>query len=505
MDDVRIGELQAHQETGEHPHRHATRRYSRRTVALASALAAALSGGLPALAQDGTEVATPESGTPIAGTPAAEPIGLPTTPITLPDSPVGRQLEWFLGQIRAVAMGGVVDEVGLSGRLHPTALAAVPIEEWVTSIGQLAALIGPAAEPVGVYATPSEQFMNPLFAGADGLPYYMAVEVDVTPEALVLMFGLSPYSVLSDTYGDWSDLEADAAAIASGVSVFIGEVDGTTITQIHSLDDSRSLAIGSAFKLYVLGTLAQQVSAGELAWDDLVSISDADRSFPSGVMQLLPTGTAVTVRELADHMIAISDNTAADHLIDLVGRESIEAAQAQFGHGEPERNIPFITTRELFAFRVGVNPTLTEEYAAADVARRRAILVELDQVTLDESGIADWTTPRQIDLVEWYASVAELAKAMVSVAALADDPSTAQLRDILSISPGGPYDPAEFAWIGFKGGSEVGVLTLTLLVERADGRTFVVSVGTNDATAAIDVNAVALLTGKTIESLAELP
>ena len=44
-------------------------------------------------------------------------------------------------------------------------------------------------------------------------------------------------------------------------------------------------------------------------------------------------------------MIAISDNTATDHLIDLVGRDRVEAALTVFGHSDPAMTVPFLTTR----------------------------------------------------------------------------------------------------------------------------------------------------------------
>ena len=46
-------------------------------------------------------------------------------------------------------------------------------------------------------------------------------------------------------------------------------------------------------------------------------------------------------------MITVSDNTATDHLMDLVGREAVEQIQLEMGHSEPTVNVPYPTTREL--------------------------------------------------------------------------------------------------------------------------------------------------------------
>ena len=93
------------------------------------------------------------------------------------------------------------------------------------------------------------------------------------------------------------------------------------LMDIAAKNENRALAIGSTFKLYVLGAIAEDVAAGKGAWTDLVEIRDDMKSLPSGTMQLLPEGTKKPVADFAMQMISISDNTAADHLIRHAGRE----------------------------------------------------------------------------------------------------------------------------------------------------------------------------------------
>ena len=57
---------------------------------------------------------------------------------------------------------------------------------------------------------------------------------------------------------------------------------------------------------------------------------------------------------------------------------------------------------------------------------------------------------------------------------------------MLSQNPGIAIDKAEFPWVGFKGGSEPGVMTLSWLLQRADGRWFAVSLFYADESAPID-------------------
>ncbi|WP_316310806.1 serine hydrolase, partial [Clavibacter michiganensis] len=71
---------------------------------------------------------------------------------------------------------------------------------------------------------------------------------------------------------------------------------------------------------------ARAAAEGRLAWHDPLPVPADVRGLPSGERQNAPPGTVVGVRDTAEKMIAISDNTATDMLIQAVGREAVEAA-----------------------------------------------------------------------------------------------------------------------------------------------------------------------------------
>ena len=75
----------------------------------------------------------------------------------------------------------------------------------------------------------------------------------------------------------------------------------------------RPLAIGSAFKLFVLAELVRAVKAGERRWSDVVPLDR--QSLPSGLLQDWPKGSPITLHSLAALMISRSDNSAADTLL----------------------------------------------------------------------------------------------------------------------------------------------------------------------------------------------
>lgn len=247
----------------------------------------------------------------------------------------------------------------------------------------------------------------------------------------------------------------------------------------HNADTQ--LALGSTFKLYVLSALAHDIAAGRRDWDDVVQLSV--KSFPSGQMQDWPQGAPVTLQTLATMMISISDNTATDQLIAVLGRERIEQELVAAQNSDPSRSIPFLTTRELFTIR-GLGEEFSTRYRNADERARRAMLAELSQTAVAEDRIrAAFTgqTPGAID-IEWFASPEDLARLYARI--LSSGETTA--LDIMAVAPS-MSDGQRASWqrAGFKGGSEPGVLNLTWLLTGRDGAHYIVTVGSNNADAPV--------------------
>ena len=252
--------------------------------------------------------------------------------------------------------------------------------------------------------------------------------------------------------------------------------DDGDCAKISALGPDERLALGSAFKLYVLATLADTIASGEMAWDDLLAIEEAWKSLPSGQMHLEAAGTEFALVEYAELMISISDNTATDHLIRHLERERVEQTLELAGHMAPEVNTPFITTREMFLLKGALGAGDRDDYLALDPdGRRRFLDEELASMSLD--AVRAWPEPRNVDTIEWFASPEELCAAMVVLRGLGDATDTAEVNEVLSANPGVDFGAVDWPFIGFKGGSEPGVLNLTWLLRRDDGRWFFLSFG----------------------------
>ncbi len=91
-------------------------------------------------------------------------------------------------------------------------------------------------------------------------------------------------------------------------------------------------AAASTIKLAVLVALFRAVDAGQLHLDGTRVLGRADKVGGSGVLSGLHDGLALTLHDLAYLMIAISDNTASNLLIDAVGGlEAVNAAIRDLG------------------------------------------------------------------------------------------------------------------------------------------------------------------------------
>ena len=264
----------------------------------------------------------------------------------------------------------------------------------------------------------------------------------------------------------------EAAAAVDGLgrsSYLIAETTSGACVPVVDSGADDIIPLGSVFKLVVLGAVVDAITEGSLTWDDPVEIRDELDSYPSGTTQDVPAGTTMTVRELAELMISISDNTATDHLIDLVGRETVEATQSVYGITQPALNAPFLTTRELF--QIKLDAELRAQYLAADESDRRVLLDDVATRPLTDvaEAVSGWNGPIELDTLEWFATPADVCRVLMGLNA---DPDAAA---ILQISPGIPDETGRWTTIGFKGGSEPGLLATAWIVTDADGRTFTIT------------------------------
>jgi beta-lactamase class A len=88
----------------------------------------------------------------------------------------------------------------------------------------------------------------------------------------------------------------------------------------------------SSIKICILAELYRQAQQGKLKLTDLYTVNAADLVQDSDIMGgLTPGVTQITLRDLATMMVAVSDNSATNVLIDRVGMENVNTFLAAQG------------------------------------------------------------------------------------------------------------------------------------------------------------------------------
>ena len=441
-----------------------------------------------------TTASTTAPTSPAAASSAAVPtprtVASPSAPssasagVTLPTTPAGQQAAWIVGESSHLP----ITEAQAAQHFDATFLANVPVAELNTLLGQ--------AGPVRPRAIISSSAAAIVFV-LDGAAGPVTVNLSVDTGGLIggLRFvpgtgtGSTGPSSAPSVPSTWAAVDAQIQRAVPTSRLLVAQLSAGACRPIHALDATAIAPTGSAFKLFVLDALATAVADGKISWTQQLTVTDAVKSLPSGTLQNAAAGSRVTVQQAAAQMISISDNTAADLLLGLVGQPAVERAMTTIGIAEPQRNIPFLTTKQLFALKLSDYPALANRYLALDQAGRAELLTStVDKVGVSSlsAALGQWTTPRDPDSLEWFASPTDLCKVWAALAKLATDPKLAPLEAILSANNGGlnlPTGTWPTEW--FKGGSEPGVLTLNYLVTDKSGRTYVVDLMTENAKAAI--------------------
>ncbi|GAA4236052.1 beta-lactamase class A [Streptosporangium album] len=424
----------------------------------------ALALGLAMAAVPATALA---SGAPAAPAPAAV-----TAAPQIPDSPVGRQLSWYLDAVPRAP----IPNAELEEHLSADFLKAIPADDFNAFTKNLKGLTLEkltAVKPTRLVG----------LASVGGHTFVLTIAVD--GDGRINRLGLDPGPApVPPAPTSWAQLDTRLSKAAPETGFAAAEIDSRGRCEVvhgKAVDEPRPL--GSMFKLYVLGAVAEKIRDGGLSWDTKLTIKPEWKSVGEDGLVDRPDNSTTTVHEAAKLMISISDNTATDILIHTVGRKAVEA-KVRTWSGHVKENIPFLTTRELFLLK-GVNyPAQAKTYLALNPARKLAYLKK----TVAKQSLSDikiWTTPRENDTLEWFGSPRDVCRAYAGLVKL----NSKQLNETLSANDGSlKLAPEKWPTVWFKGGSEVGVVNTSYLARSARGKVYVVTTMTANPQTAINEN-----------------
>lgn len=263
----------------------------------------------------------------------------------LPEQPVTRQLEWLLGELQVGAsttlaevqqrfVAGfdpqqMVDFIALLRSEFPNArildvIGITPVAATVVIDGDS----GPAA--TGFVQLRSQ------FSGAGQVTFIQVSN----------FFGSVQFP--ADTTLTLEQAADRFMTLGSENGLFVGYIDDSGACQglvERSPDTPR--ALGSIFKTWVLGALAEAVAAGTVAVNENLVLTASERAAGAAINNE-PLGTLFSVQDMATLMMGISDNTATDHLHELAGRGPIGDFVQAAGVADPDLLLPFLNISEQF-------------------------------------------------------------------------------------------------------------------------------------------------------------
>ncbi|MGH6615489.1 serine hydrolase [Sphingomonas sp.] len=418
-------------------------------------------------------------------------VAIAQTPPAPPVKPAP-ELEARVAELPALLKGGGDYDASFSAAFR----TAVPKETFATISRQLSTSDGAVTGIEQI--TPADAWSAVVLVGYErGIA---TVQISVDPAAPHQITGLriTGVSAREATLG----AVTDTLAKLPGVTGFaFARLDAAGPVILHSRTPDRALAIGSEFKLVILAELIRSISAGERRWEDNVTLDGT--GLPGGAYMASPTGTKVSLYELAEKMISVSDNSATDILLKLAGRAKVEAMLGTIGITDPAGMRPFLSTLELFKLKGASGGVLGERWAALDEAGRRALLdgdvAKLPVSAIDPALFAAGK-PIRIGSIEWFATPADMVRVMDWLRRHTESGPAARARGILAKNSGVGAGPAgHWQYLGYKGGSEPGVIAMAFLLQGKDGRWYAMSGSWNDVAAPVDEGRFAGLMARAVE------
>jgi beta-lactamase class A len=396
-------------------------------------------------------------------------------PASIQATSVGSQLQWLLRAVNARS-GPTMAE--LQAHLTAEFLTAAPAGRVIATIAAVRAG-GPLQLQGFISNTGSSGQASVTQPG--GHRYLITLATDTSGKITGLLLKPARSLPTVATPGQFQQAAQQAGVWSTVLVATAGPNDGCLPQQMFG--DQGPHPLGSMFKLYVLAAVERAVNSGVLTWATPLTVTEQVKSLPSGQLQNVPDGTRVTVQQAATLMISISDNTAADLLIHAVGQRALQAAVAGTGNTHPHLLDPLLTTRQMFTL-ADDNPAIRQQWAAAlpgvasdrtgavaepsagSIHSRAALLTRLP----DAVPTVTTTNPRPgwLDGIEWYASPADICHAQVTLHQLSHTAAGAPLGAILSKNPLVAVGPG-WAYVGYKGGEDTGVLTGSWYLQPSTG------------------------------------
>jgi beta-lactamase class A len=134
-------------------------------------------------------------------------------------------------------------------------------------------------------------------------------------------------------------LPAPAATLDQRIQQAIQTFPGNVSLYAKNLDTGATYQLrgdapvptASTIKLPIMIELFAEAEAGNLDWNQKLTLTDQDKVSGSGVLIEFSAGDALPIRDLMHLMIVVSDNTATNLILDRIGGNPVNARMLQLG------------------------------------------------------------------------------------------------------------------------------------------------------------------------------
>jgi len=158
----------------------------------------------------------------------------------------------------------------------------------------------------------------------------LTVRKRIASALVVLMLALSATAQAADLASLRKQIEQALSQARGEVGIAIKHLESGTEILVNA---DKKYPMASTYKLPILVELFYQISQGKMALEDRVEIQPSDIHIGSGAMVALfdPPGIFIDYRNLVNMAMRVSDNSAADILLNRVEAANVSTRMKTFG------------------------------------------------------------------------------------------------------------------------------------------------------------------------------
>ncbi|MEM1411840.1 MAG: serine hydrolase [Pseudomonadota bacterium] len=266
-----------------------------------------------------------------------------------PDHEAGRQLRWVLEQLAGT---DAFTEAVIRERFSSGAIAQRGIP-GIRNLLEDARVDYPSARLTDPLALASTRISG-LLTASNGREAFITLDASQDDGRINTLnfqdFGTGQGSVVvpPDSNLNLQQAVDRFQSLSSQSSIVVARINGANQCEtVIGRNASVPRATASVFKIYILGGVADALDAGAFFHDNIVSL-DGSKQVQGGPLFSEPAGIPFSIDKLSTLMMAVSDNTATDMLLDIAGRDRFDGLHAAYGHETPALMTPQLGISENF-------------------------------------------------------------------------------------------------------------------------------------------------------------